>query len=86
MTMSVDVDFEYDRKINVPVPFEGTKEEIIVNFKSHNFCWGDDEGDARCSECDCRPAHAAAHYPCGNEPPRKWRYILNNEVIKEIRV
>jgi hypothetical protein len=21
--------------------------------------------------CDCKPWHAAAHYPCGQEPPRE---------------
>lgn len=80
------MELKYDNRINVPVPFEGTKEEIMANFKTHNFTWGSDEYDARCSECDCKPAHAAAHYPCGNEPPRMWRYVLNHEVVKEERI
>lgn len=82
--MSTDVD--YDNKINVPVRFEGTKEEVVANFKSHNFTWGDDEFDAHCSECDCKPSHAAAHYPCGSEPPRMYRYTKGGKVVKEERI
>ena len=84
--MSMDIEWDYDKSINVPVPFEGTKEQIMANFKSHNFTWGDDEFDARCSECDCKPSHAAAHYPCGNEPPRKMRYIKDGVIVMERRI
>lgn len=70
-------------RMNVPVPFKGTKEEVIANFKSHNFIYVD-EYDARCSECDCKPSHQAAHYPCGNEPPRMWRWTEDGVVKEEL--
>lgn len=57
--------------INEPVPFEGTEEQKSANFKTHHFvdCCGDYE--YRCSQCDCKPWHKAASYPCGVEPPRR---------------
>ena len=49
-----------------PIPFEGTDEEAAENFASHEFfpC------EERCQRCDSKTWHAAAHYPCGDEPPR----------------
>jgi hypothetical protein len=56
--------------IDLPVRFSGTAEESAANFRTHAFAW-DDDGDTRCMNCDCRPSHAAASYPCGTEPPRQ---------------
>jgi hypothetical protein len=58
---------------DVPVPFSGTPEQRDANFRSHHFAWSndpDEAGDARCYDCDCRPSHVSANYPCGVEPPR----------------
>lgn len=53
---------------NRPVPFKGTKEEQMKNYRTHNF----NNEYARCMECDCRPWGEVANYPCGTEPPREW--------------
>lgn len=52
--------------VNVPQPFEGTKEERTANYRSHSF-YGE---DGRCWDCDCKPWHEAAFYPCGARVPR----------------
>jgi hypothetical protein len=59
--------------INRPVRFGGTEAERDRNFRTHDFhASGDPEdGDVRCWRCDCKPWHAAASYPCGEEPPRE---------------
>lgn len=49
-----------------PVPFPGTEEERQANKKTHH--WGGIDG--RCFECDAKPWHVAADYPCGVEVPR----------------
>lgn len=56
-----------------PIRFTGTAEEAAANFATHNFFstgYGDD-GDYRCGDCDSRPSHAAARYPCGADVPRE---------------
>ena len=55
--------------ISVPKPFEGSANEKFENRRTHHFviCYG---GEVRCSQCDCRPSHEAANYPCGVIPPR----------------
>jgi hypothetical protein len=55
--------------INRPVRFTGSDEEAAANFRTHY--WAGNDPDARCGECDCKPWHAAARYPCGVEPPRE---------------
>lgn len=50
-----------------PVPFAGTEEEKAANHRSHQ--WGGIDG--RCFECDAKPWHEAAFYPCGTTPPRE---------------
>lgn len=56
--------------VNRPVPFSGTPEQAQANYETH---WWTrvDEYEIRCGQCDCKPWHAAAKYPCGNEPPRE---------------
>jgi len=54
--------------MNVPVPFPGTEVEKIINYRTHYF--GGEDG--RCFDCDSKPWHVAADYPCGEEPPRMW--------------
>jgi hypothetical protein len=48
-----------------PIPFNGPPEVAEANFATHQF------GEERCWACDCRPTHAAAYYPCGQESPRE---------------
>jgi hypothetical protein len=55
--------------LNRPVAFGGTAEQAAANRETHCFDWSDP--DCRCWNCDCRPSHAAASYPCGQEPPRE---------------
>lgn len=52
-----------------PVRFTGTPAQAAANLGTHRFDW--DDPDARCWNCDCRPSHAAASYPCGAEVPRE---------------
>lgn len=58
--------------MNEPIAFNGTDEEKKVNFKTHNF-WADDGIEYRCCDCDCKPWHKAAYYPCGTNPPRETK-------------
>ncbi len=53
-----------------PVPFSGTDAEARDNFNTHYFAFDGD--DARCVKCDSKDWHAAASYPCGEEPPREF--------------
>lgn len=55
--------------IDRPVPFQGTPEERKANVESHR--WRRFGGEVVCANCDCKPWHAAALYPCGVEPPRE---------------
>lgn len=50
-----------------PIRFAGTADEAIANRATHAFGGIDD----RCYDCDAKPSHAAASYPCGVEPPRE---------------
>lgn len=52
--------------MNVPVPFPGTAEEAAANRRTHIFIGI----DGRCMDCDSRPSHKAADYPCGAYVPR----------------
>lgn len=76
--------------INVPKPFPlDTPENMaqaMLNYYSHNFTYDHDE-PARCTECDCKPVHKAAHYPCGEEPPRMLRTLDDDgKIISEVDV
>jgi ketosteroid isomerase-like protein len=57
-----------------PVRFAGTDAEREANRATHHFhtyCYGEDDFETRCVDCDCKTWHAAADYPCGTEPPRE---------------
>lgn len=56
---------------NFPVPFDGTAAEAATNRATH--AWSDLYGETRCGRCDSKLSHRAADYPCGTEPPRRWR-------------
>lgn len=60
-------------RINRPVRFPGTPEQAAANYRTHYFITNGDpeDGDYRCMDCDCKPGHVAASYPCGTEPPRE---------------
>lgn len=61
-------------KVDAPVPFSGTDVMKKENFNTH--IWQQvDECEVRCFHCDSKPWHAAAFYPCGQEPPRETREI-----------
>jgi hypothetical protein len=51
-----------------PVRFQGTDAEARANYATHVFIY-DEDGDTRCADCDARPTHAAASYPCGTRVP-----------------
>ena len=74
-------------RIDVPVPFPfDTPEQqaqAMVNYHTHNFTYDHDE-PARCTECDCKTAHKAALYPCGEEPPRMTRIIYSDGTKEEV--
>lgn len=55
--------------INRPVAFPGTPDEARANRLTHIFDYSD--ADTRCLDCDCRPSHVAASYPCGARVPRE---------------
>jgi hypothetical protein len=65
--------------VDQPVPFQGTEAEKIVNRTTH-FWTQLDEHEIYCGNCDCKPWHAAADYPCGTEPPRQVVEIKDEEV------
>lgn len=56
-------------RVNRPVAFPGTREQADRNHATHDWCTWDD--DTRCVNCDSKPWHVAADYPCGEEPPRE---------------
>lgn len=56
--------------INRPVPFIGTNEQRNLNRLSHYFVTFDGE-NFNCLECDCKPWHQAADYPCCFDAPRE---------------
>lgn len=56
--------------VSVPVRFPGTAEEAAANYATHYF--SGEPGDERCFDCDCRPSHEAASYPCGAHVPREY--------------
>lgn len=52
-----------------PIQFNGSAQEKKANFQTHDWQTMDDE--TVCWSCDSKPWHAAAYYPCGQEPPRE---------------
>lgn len=70
---------------NYPVPFHGTKEQAEANYDTHS--WFSTEDEVRCMECDAKPIHQVASYPCGSEPkriecePEVYSQIVRNSVI-----
>lgn len=56
--------------INMPVRFEGTREEIAAHEATHSFWSADPEEVPRCLDCDCRWGGRIASWPCGTRVPR----------------
>jgi hypothetical protein len=59
--------------LNGPQPFQGTEDEALANLNTHHFiacCDGEEFLDERCMDCDCKPWHVSAKYPCGTRVPR----------------
>lgn len=69
--------------VNEPIPFPGTPEQASINYWTHNWDWAD--GDIRCWNCDAKTWHAAASYPCGEQPPRHDVVYEDNEVTAQER-
>lgn len=68
-------------RINLPLPFGGTEEERRVNYDTHRFY--EFHGEIRCDECDCRPGHRAASYPCGYRVPRYTVVRYSDGTVEE---
>jgi len=57
-----------------PVEFSGTEIEKRANRSTHRFLteqYSEDDFETRCTECDCKPWHQTANYPCGANVPRE---------------
>lgn len=74
---------EIIRIIDEPVPFAGDEIQRGINYNSHNFVSWDPEDCPRCMNCDSKPWHKAAYYPCGVSVPRQERKVLadGSEII-----
>ena len=57
-------------RINMPMQFPGSEEQIKLNRATHDFYDWNGDGDARCMECDRKPWHISADWPCGFSVPR----------------
>jgi hypothetical protein len=70
--------------INRPRRFAGTSEQARANFATHQ--WSPEDDAARCAHCDAKPWHAAASYPCGEEPPRELAFVdhTGREVVIDL--
>lgn len=54
--------------MSAPIPFDGPPEQARANYRSHS--WISHFGETVCMECESKPWHASAHYPCGASVPR----------------
>lgn len=67
---SCDICLKAARKTaDAPIPFGGSEEEAQANYDSHNWTALTDD-EIRCFNCDAKPWHRGAYYPCGTTPPR----------------
>lgn len=66
--------------INRPIQFQGTPERATANYLSHYW----DHESGRCDRCDSKPWHAAAHYPCGEEPPRETITVSGEPTMADL--
>lgn len=57
--------------INRPIRFQGTREQAAANYATHAWASFDIDEPQECIDCCARTYHAAASYPCGQEPPRE---------------
>lgn len=56
--------------VNAPARFVGTPEQLRANYRSHRWMVMDEDGNARCLECDCKPGGVYSEWPCGAMVPR----------------
>lgn len=62
----------------LPLPYGGLDEDARANERTHFYSYGGgaDDADVRCGNCDSRPSHQSAKYPCGDIGwelmPRCW--------------
>jgi hypothetical protein len=59
-------------RVSQPIPFPGSDADRAANRASHAFTGGDDD---RCLDCDVKPWHLSASYPCGTDVPRESFFI-----------
>ncbi|TNF82072.1 MAG: hypothetical protein EP299_01750 [Acidobacteria bacterium] len=52
--------------INIPKPFDGSKDELVRNLATHDWYRG--EGGYRCDRCECRYGGGVSKWPCGSDP------------------
>ncbi len=65
--------------VDRPVQFPGTREEARANNDTHAWMF---DGDVMvCMDCDSKSWHAAASYPCGEDPPREIVELPTNQVL-----
>ena len=58
-----------DHQVSVPVRFDGTTEQRERNIRSH--FWVADGDAGVCNDCEAKPFHVAAGWPCGVDVPRQ---------------
>lgn len=61
---------ELVRRMTRPVP-NPDRVAARANARTHRFITSIDPTEERCMDCDCRPTHTAAEYPCGTKVPRQ---------------
>lgn len=58
-------------KVTKPIRFDGSAEEAVANFRSHQWVQFGPDDAAMCAVCDTAPGRIAADYPCGAVIPRE---------------
>lgn len=56
--------------INVPKPFDGSKEQLDANLASHRWSITDPEEPPECDRCACKLGTTHSRYACGANVPR----------------
>jgi len=56
--------------IDQPKKFDGSEEERLANYESHRFSQVS-EDEVVCIDCDVKPWHLCADWPCGFDVPRE---------------
>lgn len=65
--------------VNMPKPFDGTEEQRRANYRTHRFL--PVGGEFYCDNCEAKPWHVAASYPCGAFIPRIDITLTSEEAV-----